>query len=310
MSLRVTFLGTGGAVPTTQRNTSAVFCRREGDRLLFDCGEGTQRQMMRFGTGFGIDRVFFTHLHGDHLFGLPGLLQTMDFNDREAPLSIYTPAGTAGKLRTLLEAAVGRPSFRLRIEEVGDGDIALDRPEYVIEGFETDHDTRSIGYALIEDERKGRFDRERAEELGVPVGPKFQKLHAGESVELEDGTVVDPEQVVGDPRPGRMLVYTGDTRPTDRTVAIAENADLLIHDATFGRDNADRARKTAHSTAAEAAELAVRAGVKRLALVHISSRYAGNVESLEREARERFGSDRAFVPDDGDAVSVPYPDAE
>jgi ribonuclease Z len=310
MSLRVTFLGTSGAVPTTQRNTSSVFCRREGDRLLFDCGEGTQRQMMRFGTGFGISHVFLTHLHGDHVLGLPGLLQTMDFNDREAALSIHTPKGTAAKLRALLDAAAGRPSFPLSIHELGDGDVALDRPEYEIRGFETDHDTRSIGYALIEDERKGRFDRERAEELGVPVGPKFQRLHAGEPVELEDGTVIEPEQVVGDPRPGRTIVYTGDTRPTDRTVEIAEGAELLIHDSTFGGDNAARAGRTAHSTVAQAAELGARAGVKRLALVHISSRYAGNVSPLEREAREHFGGDKAFVPDDGETISVPYPDAE
>jgi ribonuclease Z len=308
MSLRVTFLGTGGAVPTTRRNTSAVLCRREGDRLLFDCGEGTQRQMMRFGTGFGVSHVFVTHLHGDHTLGLPGLLQTMDFNDREAALSIHTPKGAAGDLRAMLEASAGRPSFPLSIREVGDGDVALERPEYEIRGFRTDHDARSVGYALIEEERKGRFDRERAEGLGVPVGPKFQRLHAGEAVELEDGTVVEPEQVVGDPRPGRRLVYTGDTRPTDRTAEVAEDADLLIHDATFASDNADRAGRTAHSTAAEAAELADRAGAKRLALVHVSSRYAGDVGPLEREARERFDGERAFVPDDGDAVSVPYPD--
>lgn len=309
MSLRVTFLGTGGAVPTTRRNTSAVFCRREGDRLLFDCGEGTQRQMMRFGTGFAVSHVFVTHLHGDHTLGLPGLLQTMDFNDREAPLSVHTPRGTKRELRTLIDAA-GRPSFPLRVREVGDGDVALDRPEYEIRCFETDHDTRSIGYALVEAERKGRFDRERAEELGVPTGPKFQTLHAGESVELKDGTVVDPEQVVGEPRPGRTVVYTGDTRPTERTEAVAEDADLLIHDGTFGTDNERRADRTAHSTAAEAAALADSAGVRRLALVHISSRYAGDVTPLEREARERFGGERAFVPEDGDEIAVPYPDAE
>jgi ribonuclease Z len=310
MSLRVTFLGTGGAVPTTQRNTSAVFCRREGDRLLFDCGEGTQRQMMRFGTGFGVSHVFVTHLHGDHILGLPGLLQTMDFNDREAGLSVHTPKGTAGKLRSILDAAAGRPSFPLHIREVGDGDVALDRPAYEVRGFETDHNTRSIGYTLVEDERKGRFDRERAEELGVPVGPKFQRLHAGEPVELDDGTVIKPEQVVGDPRPGRTMVYTGDTRPTDRTVEIAEQADLLIHDATFGSDNEGRAGRTAHSTAAEAAELGSTADVKQLALVHISSRYAGNVTKLEREAREHFDGREVFVPDDGETVSVPYPDVE
>ena len=310
MSLRVTFLGTGGAVPTTRRNTSSVFLRRAGDRLLFDCGEGTQRQMMRFGTGFAVSHIFVSHLHGDHTLGLPGLLQTMDFNDREAPLSIHAPAGTGGRLTQLIQSSGGHPSFPLHIDGLGDGDVALDGDGYEVVAFETDHDTRSMGYALREDERKGRFDRERAEDLGVPVGPKFQTLHAGDPVELDDGTVVDPEQVVGDPRPGRTVVYTGDTRPIDRTVEIAEDADLLIHDATFAADNADRARRTAHSTAGEAAEIATRAGVKRLALVHISSRYAGNVSSIEEDARASFAGERAFVPEDGDTVEVLYPDAE
>ncbi len=310
MSIFVTFLGTGGAVPTTRRNTSAIFCRREGDRFLFDCGEGTQRQMMRFGTGFAVSQIFVTHLHGDHILGLPGLIQTMDFNDREAPLAIHVPTGKQNAIWELLDAADSRPSFPLDIEGVGDGDLVFDGEGYEIRAFGTDHDTRSVGYALVEDDRKGRFDRERAEELGVPVGPMFQKLHAGEAVELDDGTVVEPEQVVGAPRPGRTLVYTGDTRPSDRTVDAARSADLLIHDGTFASDNEARAARTAHSTAREAAEIANKAGAKRLALVHISSRYAGNVSPIEEEATEAFSGLEVFVPEDGDAIEVPYPDAE
>ncbi len=307
MSLCVTFLGTSGAVPTTQRNTSGVFLRREGDRLLFDCGEGTQRQMMRFGTGFAVDHVFVTHLHGDHVLGLPGLLQTMDFNDRTDPLSIHVPSGTAGDVEAMLEVTHARPSFPLRINQTRGGRIALDADGYEVRAFETDHNTRSVGYALIEAERKGRFDRERAEELGVPVGPKFQRLHAGEAVELADGTVVEPEQVVGEPRPGRRVVYTGDTRPTDTTVAAAENAELLIHDATFAEDNAERASWTGHSTAREAGEIAAETGAAKLALVHISSRYAGDSTPLQRDAEAVFDGE-AFVPDDGDALDVRFPD--
>ena len=297
MSLCVTFLGTGGAVPTTQRNTSSVFCRREGERFLFDCGEGTQRQMMRFGTGFGVSHIFVSHLHADHTLGIPGLLQTMDFNERSEALAIHVPSGQQRRIERLVGATGTDPSFPIRIHGVDDGDVALDADEYEIRAFATDHDAPSVGYALVEDDRKGRFDREHAEELGVPVGPKFQRLHAGEDVELEDGTVV------------RSLVYTGDTRPTDRTAEAADNADLLIHDATFAADNAERARRTAHSTATGAAEIAEEAGAKRLALVHVSSRYAGNVSPIEREAREVFG-DGAFVPDDGDELDVPYPNAE
>jgi ribonuclease Z len=309
MSLCVTFLGTGGAVPTTQRNTSSVFCRREGERFLFDCGEGTQRQMMRFGTGFGLSHIFVSHLHGDHILGIPGLLQTMDFNERTEPLAIHVPDGQQRRIERLVDATGTDPSFPVRIHGVSDGDVALETEEYEVCAFETDHDTPSVGYALVEDDRKGRFDREYAEELGVPVGPKFQRLHAGEDVELEDGTVVRSEDVVGETRPGRTLVYTGDTRPTDRTVEVAADADLLIHDSTFAADNAGRAGQTGHSTAARAAEIAEEAGAKRLALVHISSRYAGNVSPIEREAREVFDGE-AFVPDDGDKIDVPYPNAK
>jgi ribonuclease Z len=309
MSLRVTFLGTGGAVPTTRRNTSSIFLRRDGDRLLFDCGEGTQRQMMRFGTGFTVSHIFVTHIHGDHTLGIPGLLQTMDFNEREAALSIHVPDAARDRLEAFVDAASGRPSFPLRIEGVGDGDTVLDGDGYEITAFRTNHDTPLIGYAVREDDRKGRFDRERAEELGVPVGPLFQKLHAGEAVELDDGTVVEPDQVVGPPRPGRTVIYTGDTRPTERTVEVARDADLLIHDATFAADHETRARRTGHSTAESAAGVANRASAKRLALVHISSRYAGNADPIVREARETFSGERAFVPEDGDVVEIPYPDS-
>jgi ribonuclease Z len=305
--MHVTFLGTGGAVPTTERNTSALFLRREGERFLFDVGEGTQRQMMRFGTGFDVSHVFVTHTHGDHVLGLPGLVQTWDFNDREAPLAVHGPPGSRRTLERLLRATGGPPSYPVRISEVTPGEVALRGEEYEVRAFETDHDTASVGYALVEDERKGRFDRERAEELGVPVGPKFSRLHEGEPVELEDGTVVRPEQVVGSPRPGRRVVYTGDTRPSDAVRAAAADADLLIHDATFASDNRERAGPTGHSTARQAARLAREADADRLALVHVSSRYAGDVSPLEREASGAFDGE-AFVPDDGDEVEVPYPE--
>lgn len=308
MTLRVTFLGTSGAVPTTRRNPSAISVAREGDHLLFDCAEGTQRQMMRFGTGFDISHLFVTHTHGDHIYGLPGLLDTMEFNDREAPMTIHVPPGKKGQLKAFIEAAGGRPDFPLRLNEVGYDDVALRTDEYAVRTFPVDHRTTAVGYALIEDDRKGRFDRERAEELGVPVGPKFSQLHDGEPVELDDGTVVEPEQVVGEPRPGRTFVYTGDTRPTDETVEIATDADLLAHDATFAADGRERAEKTGHSTASEAASVARRANARRLALVHISSRYTGDVSDHLQEAREAFDGD-VFVPEDGETVDVPFPDS-
>ncbi|WP_254542971.1 ribonuclease Z [Halomarina pelagica] len=305
--MHVTFLGTSGAVPTTERNTSAVLVRREGERFLFDVGEGTQRQMMRFGTGFDVSHVFLSHLHGDHVLGLPGLCQTWDFNDREAPLAVHVPPGTRRDVERLLRATNTNPSYPVRIDEVRPGEAALRADDYEVRAFRTEHRTISVGYALIEDERKGRFDRERAEELGVPVGPMFSRLHAGEPVELDDGTVVRPEQVVGAPRPGRHLVYTGDTRPVEATVEAAANADLLIHDATFADDHAERAPQTGHSTAREAALVAARAGAKRLALTHVSTRYGGYSTPLLEDAREVFDGE-VFVAEDGQELDVPYPE--
>jgi ribonuclease Z len=307
MSMRVTFLGTSGAVPTTQRAPSAVLVNREGERFLFDCGEGTQRQMMRFGTGFDVSHIFVTHLHGDHVLGIPGLVQSLDFNGRADPLAIHVPPRSRSHVENLVHAGGYRPDFPVRIHEVTPGSVAYDADAFDVRTVETDHRTRAMGYALVEDDRPGRFDRERAEELGVPVGPKFGRLHEGESVELDDGRVIDPEQVVGDPRPGRRLVYTGDTRPVDAVVDAAADADLLIHDATFADDEAERARRTGHSTAREAGQVAARAGADRLALTHISSRYAGGWDRLEREADAACDCD-VFVASDGQTIDVPYPE--
>ncbi|MDX1745819.1 MAG: ribonuclease Z [Halobacteriales archaeon] len=307
MTLRVTFLGTCGAVPTTERNPSGVFINREGTRLLFDAGEGTQRQMMRFGTGFSVEAVFLTHLHGDHVLGLPGLLQTWDFNERSDPVTIYTPRGTGADVRELCGVVDTAPSYPVRVREIGPGDVAHSGDGFEIQVFQTAHRTRSVGYALVEEERKGRFHRDRAEELGVPVGPAFSTLHNGEAVELDDGTVVRPEQVVGSPRPGRRVVYTGDTRPTDAVVRAAEDADLLIHDATFDTRYAERARETGHTTAAEAADIATRAGAVRLVLTHISSRYTGDASAIVEEADEHFPRE-VILAHDGLTIDVPFPD--
>jgi len=305
--MRVTFLGTSGAVPTTERNPSAVFVNRDGDKLLFDCGEGTQRQMMRFGTGFAVDHVFVTHTHGDHVLGLPGLLQTWDFNDREEPVAIHAPAGTRGTIEDLVSVTGDTPSFPVRINQVSAGDTVLSGDGYEVRAVGTDHRCASVGYAVVEDDRKGRFDREKAEEeLGIEPGPKYSKLHRGEAIEHE-GRTIQPEEVVGPDRPGRTMVYTGDTRPTDAVIEAADGADLLIHDATFAEDWADRARQTAHSTAKEAAEVATEAGVKQLALTHISTRYGGNPAPILADARDHFDGE-AFVAEDGQRIEVPFPD--
>ena len=307
--MEVTFLGTSGAVPTTERNPSAVQVEREGDRLLFDCGEGTQRQMMRYNTGFTVSDIFVTHLHGDHILGIPGLVQSWDFNDRTEPLTIHCPRGTGDEIDDLLRVGGHSPSFRIDINEVAPGDAAHETDEYTVRAVETDHRVTSVGYALVEADRPGRFDRQKAEEeLGIPPGPKYGKLHNGQSVELDDGRVIDPEQVVGDPRPGRRLVYTGDTRPTDAVESIAADADLLIHDATFADDHATRARETKHTTGREAGELAAAAGVQRLALTHISSRYGADPSAISTEAADVFDG-KVFIPNDGQQIEVAYPES-
>jgi len=304
--MRVTFLGTSGAVPTAARSTSALLVAREGDRLLFDCGEGTQRQMMRFSTGFDVGHVFLTHLHGDHVLGLPGLVQTLDFNDRERPLAVHAPAGTRSRVERLVAPTGNSPSYPVRVHQLEPGDVALSTGEYEVRTFRVDHRTDAVGYALVEAERKGRFDREKAEEeLGIEPGPKYSKLHRGEPVE-HDGRTIEPEEVVGPPRPGRTFVYTGDTVPTDSVVAASEGADLLVHDATFGEDRTDRAEATAHSTAREAAEVARDAGVGTLALTHISTRYAGQADKLGAQARDVFDGE-VIVAEDGMERHVQFP---
>ncbi len=305
---RVTFLGTGGSIPQAARSPSAVGVEFEGDLMLFDAGEGTQRQMMKYGTGFTVDDIFVTHQHGDHLLGIPGLTQTWTFQGRDAPLRIYCPRNVVEHVRDCVELAGHNPPYDVTVKPVADGTV-IRRDGYEVVAFETDHGAvDSFGYALIEDERKGRFDRERAEELGVPPGPKFSKLHEGETVELEDGTVVEPDEVVGEPRPGRKFVYTGDTRPTDRTVEMAQDASVLVHDGMFDDEMSGRAIETGHSTAREAAEVARRAEAELLALTHVSSRYSDDVSSLENEARREFTD--SFVASDGDEVVVEYPEKD
>ncbi|QZA89773.1 ribonuclease Z [Salinarchaeum sp. IM2453] len=309
MTLRVTFLGTSGAVPTVDRNPSGILINREGDRLLFDCGEGTQQQMMRFGTGFDISHVFITHVHGDHIYGLPGLLETLDFNDREASLTICVPAGKRSYLESFLERTVKNIGFQVEIIGVRPDEVVYETEEYEIRTFDVDHRSEAVGYILTEYDRKGKFNRERAEELGVPVGPKFSELHNGNPVELEDGRIIKPEQVVGSPRPGRKLVYTGDTRPAKMTKEVATGAELLVHDGTFQDEHADRAAATGHSTAREAGRIAADASVKQLALVHISSRYGERVHDHKKQAQEPFDGE-VVVPDDGTTIEIPYPNSD
>ncbi|MFP4622847.1 MAG: ribonuclease Z [Gemmatimonadota bacterium] len=304
--MRVVFLGTAASRPTVTRNVSAVLVQRLGETLLFDCGEGTQRQMMRYGTGFAVHDIFFTHMHADHLLGLPGLLRTMGLQGREEPMHLYCARGETRIVSDAVHLGVERVGFEVRIHELKPGQ-PVERDGYDIVPFRTRHGRHALGYALVEHERLGRFDPDRARELGVPEGPLFGRLHRGETIEV-DGRRITPGEVVGEPRPGRRIVYTGDTRPIEATREHARDADLLIHEATFADEEAERARETDHSTAREAAEVARDAGALRLVLTHISPRYGLDPRVLEQEARAVFPE--TVVARDGLELEIPYRDGE
>jgi ribonuclease Z len=301
--LSVTFLGTGAACPTVDRNVAALAVHREGETILFDCGEGTQRQMMRYGVGFAFTEVFFTHFHADHMLGITGLLRTMGLQDRTAPVTLYGPRGAQRILGAAMSLGIERNKFPVEVVEIRAGD-RLRRDEYDIVVFETQHRADTVGYALAEHTRLGRFHPERARELGVPEGPLWGRLHKGETVTLDDGRTVSPLDLVGAPRRGRTLVYSGDTRPHLALYEAARGADLLIHEATFGGDEAERAVETGHSTAAEAARVALEAGVRRLVLTHISPRYTRDAPELLAEARAVFPE--TMIARDGMTVEVPF----
>jgi len=301
MDLEVLFLGTAGSTPTARRALPATLVTRGGDRILFDCGEGTQRQLLRSVGLVDLEEVFVTHFHADHFLGLPGMLKSFALRGRDAPLSVYGPPG----LRRLFEAlapVIGRIPFELRLVEL-EPNVRLERDGYAIAAYAAEHGVRAYGYALVEDERPGRFDEQRARELGVEPGPDFGRLHRGEAV-MGAGGEVRPEQVVGEPRRGRKIVLTGDTSPTAATRVAADHADLLVHEATFAADEAERARATGHATARGAAELALEARVALLALTHVSPRYGG--AELRDEGREVF--EQTIVPHDFDRVEIPFPE--
>ena len=304
--LSLTFLGTAASIPTVERNVPGLAVQREGETLLFDCGEGTQRQMMRYGVGFTFREVFFTHYHADHLLGITGLLRTMGLQDRASPVILYGPRGAQKILSAAISLGIERNKFPVEIHEVRPGD-RLGRQEYDIVVFETEHRADTVGYALVEHLRLGRFNPDRARELGIPEGPLWGRLHKGETVRLADGRTVAPADLVGEPRNGRTLVYTGDTRPCLPVIEASKGADLLVHEATFARDELERARETGHSTAAEAARVALEAGVRRLVLTHISSRYNRDASELLAEARAVFSE--TVIARDGMTVEVPYADA-
>ncbi|CAA9525139.1 MAG: Ribonuclease Z [uncultured Solirubrobacteraceae bacterium] len=297
MDLSVVFVGTAGSVPTARRGLPATLIRRGGDRILVDCGEGTQRQLIRSVGLTDLDVVFLTHLHVDHWLGLPGMIKSFELRDRDRPLTVYGPKGTEEAMRAM-RVVTGRPRFGLTVVDLEKFE-EIDFGDYVITAIPARHRIEAFGYALVEDDRPGRFDAELATARGVTPGPDFGRLQRGETV-----NGVAPEEVVGPDRHGRRVVLSGDTAPCDPIRIAAEGADLLVHEATFTEDERERAMQTAHSTARQAALLAEEADVRMLALTHVSTRYGGR--EIKDEARATFPN--TVVPRDFDVIEVPFPE--
>ncbi|MGI8801673.1 MAG: ribonuclease Z [Solirubrobacteraceae bacterium] len=298
MELSVFFVGTAGSVPSARRGLPALLVRFGGERILIDCGEGTQRQLTRSVGLADLTDIFITHLHADHWLGLPGMLKSFDLRDRDRPLNVYGPPGLAGLMDVMRRHVYGRLGYELTIAELEPGQ-AIRRDTLQIHPFAVRHRGLAYGYALVEDARPGRFDAELAARLGLTPGPDFGRLQRGETI-----GGVRPEQVIGETREGRKVVVSGDTGPSETLALAAHEADLLVHEATFGEDERDRARQTGHSTAQQAAGVARDAGVRLLALTHLSSRYGGG--ELRDEARAVFPA--TVVPRDFDLVEIPFPE--
>lgn len=299
--LSIIFLGTGGSWPTAKRNVSSVAVKRGSEILLFDCGEGTQRQFQKSNQSYmQITKIFLTHFHGDHFLGIPGLIQTMQLNDRDFPLHIYGPHGVDSLVEQLLSLGYFKPAFPVIPKEVQGGDV-FRFDDYCIKVLTAQHNVPAVSYALEEHMRPGKFNKPKALELGVPEGPLFSRLQRGESVSLKDGRIITPEHVLGSPRAGRKIIVSGDTKPNTKLIDFSKDADVLIHDATFDSELENIAGEYGHSTAYQAGEIAKKAGVEQLYLVHISPRYLDYCV-LETDARKIFKN--SYVPHDFQEIEV------
>lgn len=305
MSLRIVFLGTSASVPTVRRSLPSTAILRRAELFLLDCGEGTQRQLMRVGLGLGRKTtILVSHLHGDHILGLPGLLQTMSMMGRERPLILHGPPGLEEFLDCFFRSVGFQPDYALEVRE-STGGLVCEERDYIVEAASVAHTCFALGYALTERPRPGKFSPTRAKLLGVPEGPLWKRLQSGDRVRAADGREVTPREVLGPSRSGLKVVYTGDTSPCEAVARLARGADLLVHDGTFGSDMEDRAAAEGHSTAAQAGAVAIEAKARRLALTHISARYEDH-ESLANEAQAVFGN--AFVAEDLMELVLRYQD--
>jgi ribonuclease Z len=307
MSIRVTFLGTAGSIPTQARSLPAVVIKRQNEQLMFDCGEGVQRQMMKAKVSFHkTTKIFISHMHGDHVLGLPGLLQTMTLMDRQKKLEIYGPEGIKQFLECVRETLQFGLTFTVEIQEIYDGGIICEEKDYFVEAAQSNHLVPSLAYAFVEKPRPGKFYPEKARASGVPEGELWSKLQKGDAVNLPNGRVICPDDVMGFPRNGRKIVYTGDTRPFKGFAKFADSADLVIHDSTLDDVLSEKAEVDGHSTPSQAGEQARKAKAKKLILTHISARYA-DAELLLKQARKVFKD--TLVAEDFMVLELPLPDS-
>lgn len=295
-NLRIVFLGTSGGMPSQRRSLPSIAVRYGASLLLFDCGEGTQRQMISAGVGFKKDlQVFISHLHGDHILGLPGLLYSMSMLGRQERVRVHGPPGLARSLGLMFESCQGAVSFPIEVHEVEAGETACDRARFSVRTASADHLVHTLAYCFEEKPRQGRMLIDKLREIGIPRGPLWGELQRGRSVSFK-GRVIDPREVTGPRRRGRKIVYSGDTRPCQGVVELARGADMLIHDSSFDQSLADRAGLEGHSTSVQAAQVAKEAAVERLFLFHISPRYHDDINLLLDSARTVFRASE--VPDD------------
>jgi len=299
--LSILFLGTGGSWPTVKRNVTSVALKRAGEIILFDCGEGTQRQFQKSKLSYmQISKIFITHFHGDHFLGIPGLIQTMQLNDRKEPLDIYGPKGMTQLLQQLLSLGYFKPNYKIIAHEIDEGDT-IEFEEYNIEIIRVKHGIPALAYALVEKMRPGKFDKPKALKMGIPEGPLFSKIQQGKTITLEDGRIITSDMILGPPRKGRKIVISGDTKPLDKMITFARNADVLVHEATFDSSLEDVSGEYGHTTAMQAASIAKKADVEKLCLIHISPRYLDD-KILENEAKKIFKN--SFVTKDFQEIEI------
>ncbi|MEM3506207.1 MAG: ribonuclease Z [Candidatus Bathyarchaeia archaeon] len=300
MDTQIIFLGTGGSLPTKSRNLPSVVVKRKDEILMFDCGEGTQKQMLSSKIGINKKmKILISHLHGDHVLGLPGLIQTMSLLGRNKELEVYGPSGINDFLESIFKTVPFNLNYSIKVNSIDEGKI-LEKNEYEIFAKKTNHGIPCFAFALIEKPKPGRFYPEKARALGIPEGPLWKKLQLGKDIVLK-GKIIKSNQVVGPPRQGLKIVYALDTRPCEAVLEFSRNADVLIHDSTFGNDMVKKANEYGHSTSSQAANIAKAANVKKLVLLHISPMYK-NPSKLLKEAKKIFPS--TIMPKDLESIKI------